>query len=93
MLMPAGVIANERTLCDMFTEFVTAPLWRQAEKLPEDAAGSSGDASWASSLAGMLTLTGDQRRTALAVAAGVTAVAAGALLWSRRRSAADALSR
>lgn len=72
---PPGVIANERTLADMFNEFISLPLWRHAERLPEGAAVGGG---W--------QLLQDRRHAALALAVGLTAVAAGVLLWRHRSS-------
>lgn len=66
------------------SEFIARPLWRNAEKLPQ--AAEVGAGSWW--LAG---LRQEQRRTALAVALGATAVAVGVLLWRHRRTAAAAL--
>lgn len=68
----------------MLAEFVLLPLWRHAEKLPSSAAGR-GSGSW--QLAGLLQ---EQRRTLLATAAAVTAVATAVMLWRHRSAASSA---
>ena len=72
----AGVIHNQQALCEMYAEFVGAPLWRHAQK----AQGSSG--RWAALAGGAW-----EQRTLLLAALGVSALAAGVLAY-RRRSAA-----
>lgn len=70
------MIHNQQALCEMYAEFVGAPLWRHAQK----AQGSSG--RWAALAGGAW-----EQRTLLLAALGVSALAAGVLAY-RRRSAA-----
>lgn len=69
--MPAPLAAAQ--------EFILRPLWRQAEKAPQGAAG--GEGGIAARLTGLLQ---EHRREALAAAAVVSAVTVGVLLWRRR---------
>lgn len=67
-----------RVPAPLVQEFILRPLWRQAEKAPQGAAGGEGIAARLSSL------LEEHRREALAAAAVVSAVAVGVLLWRRR---------
>lgn len=71
-------MTQEGPLRAMFAEFITEPLWRHADKLPQGAASGSWDGA-----AALLT----DRRALLAAAAAITAVGAGVLLWRHRQAA------
>lgn len=67
--------------CCAAQEFILRPLWRQAEKAPQGAAGSE------SGIAGLLR---ERRREVLTAAAILTAAAAGVLAWRWRKHNAQA---
>lgn len=79
----AGVITSEATLCDMWDEYVAAPLWRKAEKAAPGSSGS-GSSSWATAASQTLQR---QEHLLLPAAAFVCAIAAAALLYRRHQAA------
>jgi len=92
--MVTGVIQNERTLVEMFTEFVLLPLWTHAEKsdVEEASAVSAGNESaLGEPLAGAMNLESLKSMTGSptvvgAVALGLTVATIGAYLVMRPRS-------
>ncbi|KAL4448056.1 hypothetical protein ABPG75_005275 [Micractinium tetrahymenae] len=80
-----GVVTAEATLCDMWDEYVAAPLWRKAEKAAPGSA-ASGAAGSGTSAGGLAQAVQRQRHVILPVAAVVSALAAAALLYRRRQA-------
>ena len=78
----------------MFSEFISGPLFRHAEKEQRGrtgctAASQPGAAGRRARINSLTTLLGERKHVALATAVGTVAVAAAALLlWSRQRTTA-----
>jgi len=69
----------------MWREFVAAPLWRHADKLPagSNGSGSTLAASWQEQGRALAQALHQRRHVLLPAVAAVTVVAAGVLMWRR----------